>query len=111
MPKVFRLGKEPWIEPTELTAEEFIAIVKQCPSGALSYSISGIEYRDQDREPAIIVSKNGPYVMTGGPDLDGANLGEGTSEVHFTLCRCGGSKNKPFCDGTHWYIKFRDDKN
>jgi len=38
-------------------------------------------------------------------------VGEGTSEEHYTLCRCGGSKNKPFCDGTHWYIKFRDENN
>ena len=109
LPKVFRLGKEPWIDPTEATAEEIIAIVKQCPSGALSYSISGVEYRDQDREPAITVSKNGPYVVTGGPELVGASRGEGASEEHFTLCRCGGSKNKPFCDGTHWDIGFRDD--
>ncbi|MFQ6031164.1 MAG: CDGSH iron-sulfur domain-containing protein [Dehalococcoidia bacterium] len=27
------------------------------------------------------------------------------------LCRCGGSANKPFRDGTHWYKKFTDDKN
>ncbi|NIW23102.1 MAG: hypothetical protein GWN29_00245, partial [Gammaproteobacteria bacterium] len=37
-------------------------------------------------------------------------FGEGASKEHFDLCRCGGSKNKPFCDGTHWN-GFRDDKN
>ena len=36
---------------------------------------------------------------------------EGASTEHYALCRYGGSKNKPFCDGTHWYHKFRDDKN
>ncbi|HYL28278.1 MAG TPA: CDGSH iron-sulfur domain-containing protein, partial [Candidatus Nitrosotalea sp.] len=30
---------------------------------------------------------------------------------HYALCRCGKSKNKPFCDGTHWYEKFSDDEN
>jgi CDGSH-type Zn-finger protein len=35
-------------------------------------------------------------------------FGEGASREHYTLCRCGASKNKPFCDGTHWSIGFRD---
>lgn len=108
---VFRLKEEPWIHPNSAKAEEIIAIVKQCPSGALSYSIENVEDRDQDRDPAIMVAKNGPYVVTGGPELIGETRGEGASTEHFTLCRCGGSKNKPFCDGTHWSIEFTDDKN
>ena len=71
----------------------------------------GAEHRDQERPPAIFVSKNGPYVVTGGPELVGEPRGEGASEEHYTLCRCGGSKNKPFCDGSHWHIEFEDDKN
>jgi hypothetical protein len=35
-------------------------------------------------------------------------VGEGASREHYTLCRCGASKNKPFCDGTHWHIGFKD---
>ena len=111
LPSVFRLGKEPWIDPKGATTEEITATVKQCPSGALSYSPGGAEYRNQDRQPAVTVSKNGPLVVVGGPDLVGVTRGQGASEEHFTLCRCGGSKNKPFCDGMHWYIKFQDDKN
>ena len=59
----------------------------------------------------IMVSKDGPYRITGGIELKDESMGEGASREHYTLCRCGGSKNKPFCDGTHWYIKFKDEKN
>jgi hypothetical protein len=86
-------------------------MIQECPSGALSYSIDGVEHRDQDREPTIFVAPNGPYVVTGGPDLPDTTMAEGASMEHFTLCRCGKSKNKPFCDGTHWSVEFTDDKN
>ncbi|MGH7474104.1 MAG: CDGSH iron-sulfur domain-containing protein [Candidatus Methylomirabilales bacterium] len=49
--------------------------------------------------------------MTGGIELKDEPQGEGASEEHYTLCRCGASKNKPFCDGSHWQIKFTDEKN
>ena len=108
---VFRLEHEPWIDPVAAPAAEIIEIVKSCPSGALSYSISEVEQPDQDREPAITVSKNGPYLATGGPELVDVSWGEGASREHFTLCRCGASTNKPFCDGAHWSIQFQDDEN
>ena len=57
------------------------------------------------------MTKDGPYAVTGGIELAGQPRGEGASLEHYPLCRCGGSKNKPFCDGTHWSIKFRDEKN
>jgi hypothetical protein len=44
--------------------------------------------------------------VTGGVELPGIEFGEGASREHYTLCRCGASKNKPFCDGTHWHIGF-----
>ena len=107
---VFRLGEEPWIDPNGATAEEIIDTIRQCPSGALSYTVDAIEYRDQDRSPMVTVTKDGPYVVTGGIELVGQAMGEGASAEHYALCRCGGSKNKPFCDGTHWHIGFSDDK-
>ena len=109
--KVFRSKTEPWIDADGATVEEIIKTVKQCPSGALSYSIDDVEYKDQDREPMLTVSKDGPYHITGGIELIDESFGAGASKEHYTLCRCGGSKNKPFCDGTHWYIKFKDEKN
>jgi len=112
LPSVFKLGQEPWIDPNGASKDEIIATIEKCPSGALSYSVDGEEYRDQDREPLVKVSKDGPYFVTGGIEIVGhENRAEDVSEEHCTLCRCGSSKNKPFCDGTHWQIGFKDDKN
>jgi CDGSH-type Zn-finger protein len=59
----------------------------------------------------ITVTKNGPYAVVGGIESMGQIRGEGASTEHYTLCRCGGSKNKPFCSGRHWDIEFQDEKN
>ncbi|MBV7331179.1 CDGSH iron-sulfur domain-containing protein [Chloroflexi bacterium TSY] len=107
---VFRLKEEPWIDPDAAPVDEIIATIQQCPSGALSYSIDDVEYRDRDGEPAIFVVPNGPYVVTGSPDLIDAPISEDASNEHFTMCRCGESKNKPFCDGSHWYVEFDENK-
>lgn len=60
--------------------------------------------------PSIRVTRNGPYEVQG-CDLDTDAWCEGASRERFRLCRCGGSKNKPFCDGTHRSIDFEDDRN
>ena len=96
LPSVFKLGEEPWIDPSAASVEEIIETINKCPSGALSYSIEGVEHRDQDREPAIVVSKDGPYYVSGGIQVMGyEERAENVSNEHCTLCRCGSSKNKP----------------
>ena len=113
LPSVFKLGSKPWIDSNGSKMQDIIKTVRKCPSGALSYSIDGIEYRDpkEQRDPILTVLKNGPYYITGGIDLIGENIefGEGASKEHYTLCRCGASENKPFCDGTHRTINFKDE--
>jgi len=112
LPSVFKLGEEPWIDPNGASEDEIITTIEKCPSGALSYSLEGVEHRDQEREPLVTVSNDGPYFVTGGIQIVGhENRAEEVSNEHCTLCRCGSSKNKPFCDGTHWDIGFKDDKN
>lgn len=109
---VFKLGSRPWINPDASKMNDIIDVVRRCPSGALSYSIDGVEYRDpeEQRNPIVTVLKNGPYHITGGIELIGENIqfGEGASKEHYTLCRCGASENKPFCDGAHKSSKFND---
>ena len=111
LPSVFRMKETPWIDPNGASREQVIRIVQRCPSGALSYSVDGVEHRDLERDPAISVVPDGPYVVTGGVELRDTSHAQGASTEHFTLCRCGGSRNKPFCDGTHWHIGFKDEKN
>lgn len=106
---VFKLKQEPWIDPDADDAEKIIEIVNSCPSGALSYSVNDIESNEIEREPKVTVAKNGPFVVTGDIELLGQTMGDQVSKEHYTLCRCGASKNKPFCDGTHWSIGFTDD--
>ncbi len=109
LPSVFLMGVEPWIDPDQEDPQKIIETIKKCPSGALSYSINNKENRDQERASAIKMSRNGPYCLEGSVELKNINKGVEASDEHFALCRCGGSKNKPFCDGTHWHISFRDD--
>jgi CDGSH-type Zn-finger protein len=60
----------------------------------------------------IVAIRNGPYSVTGDlseielTDADG-NRYDLTGKVKVSLCRCGGSVNKPFCDGTHSRIGFQ----
>ncbi len=108
---VWRIGAEPWINPDGADVDEIIETVRRCPSGALSYSIESVEHRDVEQDPAVYVCKDGPYHVTGGIDLKDVSWAEGASTEHYALCRCGDSKNKPFCDGSHWHIKFQDKNN
>ncbi len=115
---VFRAGADPFVAPSGGRMDEIIRAVRDCPSGALSYAIDGVEARDSvdyhgRREPAIEVSRDGPYRITGGiPLTDGRGDEEprnaGATSEHYALCRCGHSQNKPFCSGMHWRVEFKD---
>jgi CDGSH-type Zn-finger protein len=114
LPSVFKFNTRPWINPDAADKQQIINTIKKCPSGALGYSIDDIEYKEQERMSLVTVLKDGPYTITGGIDLIGDNIqfAEGFSKEHYTLCRCGASSNKPFCDGMHITINFKDeDKN
>ena len=105
---VFRMREEPWIDPDGATLREIVETIRKCPSGALSYAIDGAEAAPPPRPPMITVTDNGPYAVAGGVELVGVQFGKGAPTEHYTLCRCGVSKNKPFCDGSHWDANFRD---
>jgi CDGSH-type Zn-finger protein/truncated hemoglobin YjbI len=118
LPTVFRTDAEPFVAPSGGRFDEIVRAVRDCPSGALSLALNGDEARlfvdwNGEREAAIEVSLDGPYRVTGGiplTDAAGADVAraQGSSREHYALCRCGHSRNKPFCSGMHWYSGFRD---
>jgi hypothetical protein len=88
--------------------DEIIQTIEKCPSGALSYRLGEKRYQDLNRKPAIKVAKDGPLQVVGYVELKDDMGSTPESEEHYALCRCGDSKNKPFCDGTHHETGFRD---
>jgi len=87
----------PWIKPDAASREAVIAVVEKCPSGSLRYRPEG----DAAPEHAPTVNtvrvwENGPLALHAELDVAGD-----TESFRATLCRCGKSFNKPYCDGMH----------
>jgi uncharacterized Fe-S cluster protein YjdI len=106
-PAVFNPKKKPWVNVNAESVEKIMATIDRCPSKALSYANPG-ENNKKNKISSVEFSlmKNGP-ILVNGPfcvkDTDGNIIKEGEKAA---LCRCGGSANKPFCDGTHKSIGF-----
>jgi CDGSH-type Zn-finger protein len=93
----------------------FVRQVNYCPSGRLV-----AWERSKAVEPPLPVSigviedppekVSGPLWLRGGIELVAGDGFVYERRNRVTLCRCGASKNKPFCDGSHAAIKFRDDR-
>lgn len=97
-PTVFLANVQgPWLHPDTMDAEELAAIARECPSGAIRYHRKD-GHADETAPPVNLASirEAGPYALRGQLRIDGADAG-----YRATLCRCGASKNKPYCDGAH----------
>ena len=105
---VFRMGKEPWIDPDQAALEDIKAVIDKCPSGALSYTIEGEKKSSPATQTCVNVLPDGPYEIVGDVKMNDVSLLQGASNNIRTLCRCGHSNNKPFCDGSHWSAGFKD---
>lgn len=110
LPDVFRHRRRPWIQPNHATVEDIMETIALCPSGALRYTVAGEVGPPQRREPKINIAENGPYEVEA-IALEVDDWCDGAVRDRYTLCRCGASKNKPFCDGTHWRAHFTDPDN
>jgi uncharacterized Fe-S cluster protein YjdI len=107
-PAVFDSRRLRWIKP-ELGDPELIATaVRRCPTGALAYSRPDGAAEAADA-PSIRAAPNGPLYVRGEARTETEDGRVIASGLRMALCRCGATKNAPFCDGSHRAIGFSDD--
>jgi CDGSH-type Zn-finger protein/uncharacterized Fe-S cluster protein YjdI len=109
LPDVFDPERKPWIEPERSQADTIAGVVTHCPTGALHFErTDGGTAETPDAENRVRVTRNGPLHVRGVLELRAADGTSVTEDVRVALCRCGASRNKPFCDNSHRAIRFID---
>ncbi len=101
LPSVFDRDKKPWINPDGAGVQEIIDLINRCPSGALSYSKAVDAVDCRKRSPKIVIIPEGPFNVQGDIRLRDEEGTEPYNPEHYCLCRCGKTRNTPFCDGAH----------
>ena len=106
---LFVAGRQPWCQPDHSSNSEVNEVVLRCPTGALTATFAdGSGVTPQEEEAEATVTQNGPVYIKGLLDIEGLNGDAAGTEFRAALCRCGASKNKPFCDNSHDEAGFRD---
>jgi CDGSH-type Zn-finger protein len=97
-PRVFQANVEGgWINPDNAPVEAVVQAAYDCPSGAITYQ--RLDGGAQEAPPLVNTARireNGPLAFRADLRIDGRPAG-----IRATLCRCGASQNKPYCDGSH----------
>ena len=108
LPSVYNPEERPWIKPENATINELKTQINSCPSGALSYYLEGEEKPNGGSvETKVEVLKNGPLLVFGTLRVKEKEGNEEIKNNTTAFCRCGVSKNKPYCDGSHINANFK----
>lgn len=107
--ELFVGGREPWCQPDVAGIDLVQDVVERCPTGSLTLrKKDGSVIETVPAENVVVVSNHGPLYVRGNLAIDGAADDMEGTKHRAALCRCGQSKNKPFCDNTHEKTGFRD---
>jgi len=106
----FNPRRRPWIDATAESAEKIAEIVSHCPTGALHARWADGTPAETPPEPIVVTpTLDGPLFVHGRMavrDRQGHIIRE---DVRMAFCRCGHSRNKPFCDNSHDEVHFHSD--
>ncbi len=109
LPAVFDSSRRPWIEPEAAPAARVAEIVARCPTGALAAAwADGAPAEEPPGENDIAVGAAGPLYVCGDLRIYPEGVDEAVREMRAALCRCGASRTKPYCDGSHAGAGFDD---
>lgn len=107
-PAVFDVTQRPWIHADGADADTVAAVIQQCPTGALRYRrLDGGAAEQVPSTTTVVPMRNGPLFLHGPLRVvtpGGQVLAE---ETRLALCRCGATRNPPFCDNAHRSVGYR----
>ena len=110
LPLVFQPGSRPWIKPDAGAAAKIAAVIERCPTGALHYErLDGGSAEAPPSANTVTPEPDGPLLLRGQIEIVDEQGNLVLRDTRVALCRCGGSANKPFCDGSHRMRGFSDD--
>src|SRR5262249_38719696 len=109
-PEVFDAMRRPWIKLEAATADRVAGAVMKCPTGALHFRrTDGGPQEPVPKETTVEPRTNGPLFVRGALKFTTPRGDVIREDTRAALCRCGGSSNKPFCDGPHRAVGFRSE--
>lgn len=107
LPQVYNPKEKPRIKVNNATTDELKNQIDKCPSGALSYYFVNKKEERLQTAYKVELMPNGPIMVNGPIELVQADGKTALIKEKTAFCRCGGSGNKPFCDGSHVKIGFQ----
>ncbi|MFI1864125.1 (4Fe-4S)-binding protein [Streptomyces jumonjinensis] len=96
LPQVFDLARRPWVSPDDAPADRVAEVVRRCPSGALRYRYADGRAEEPGSPASVERTGTGRLVMRG--DLVVRTPYGERRETRVTLCGCGATGNRPYCD-------------
>ena len=108
VPGVFKPDARPWVNVEGASADEIAAAIESCPTGALSYLRTDGGPQEAPESPTKVEPRpNGPLFVHGDIEVIDAEGNVMRRATRIALCRCGQSRNKPYCDLSHRAAGFK----